>query len=316
MFVEFEPLISMIAFGMEIGMTDMPGPAPATAAELREAILARYDSFSKRLQHVARYVLDHPDDMALQTLTVIAERSGTQPSAIVRFAKSLGYTGAGPMQRLLRETLLANNASLGYGERVHQFTATVDHSVSARGVGALIDEFTEGDILALQNTRATIGHDGLADAVALIHKAQIVHLAGMRRAFPVAAYLAYAIPQAGKPTMLIDGIGGLAFQQFRAMSSRDLLIAISYHSYAPETISAVEAAAAAGAKILAISDSLTSPIAKLATQTMIVRESQVRGFRSLSASLCVAQALVVGLAYKQERGARRPTRKAPSTDAS
>lgn len=297
-------------------MTDVAASPPETAGELRDAILARYDTLSKRLQHVARYVLDHPDDMALQTLTVIAERSATQPSAIVRFAKALGFTGAGPMQRLLRESLLASNTSLGYGERVHQFNATIDHSVSARGVGALIDEFTEGDILALQNTRAMIGQDGLADAVARIRKANIVHLAGMRRAFPVAAYLAYAIPQAGKPTMLIDGVGGLAFQQFRAMSPKDLLIAISYHSYAPETVSAVEAAAAAGTTILAISDSLASPIAKLATQTLLVRESEVRGFRSLSASLCVAQALVVGLAYEQERGARRRERVAVAADAS
>lgn len=296
-------------------MTDMPSPAPKTATELRDMILARYDGFSKRLQHVARYVLDHPDDMALQTLTVIAQRSGTQPSAIVRFAKSLGYTGAGPMQRLLRDSLLANNASLGYSERVHQFTATVDHSVSARGVGALIDEFTEGDIRALQNTRATIGQEELADAVTLIRKAQVVHIVGMRRAFPVATYLAYAIPQAGKPTVLIDGIGGLAFQQFRAISAKDLVIAISYNSYAQETISAVEAASAAGARILAISDSLASPIAKLATQTMVVRESQVRGFRSLSASLCVAQALVVGLAYEQERGALRRGRSRSPTAA-
>ena len=297
-------------------MADADIPLPQTAAVLREAILDRHDSLSKRLQHVARYVLDHPDDMALQPLSVIAARSGTQPSAIVRFAKSLGFTGAGPMQRLLRDSLLANNAALGYGERVHQFTASVDQSVSAHGVGSLIDEFTEGDILALQNTRATIGQDGLADAVALIRKAQVVHLAGMRRAFPVAAYLAYAIPQAGKPTVLIDGVGGLAYQQFRALSPRDLLIAISYHSYAPETVSAVEAAEAAGASILAISDSLASPIARHATQTLIVRESEVRGFRSLAASLCVAQALVVGLAYEKQRGTRRTKASAPVGDAS
>ncbi|WP_448663768.1 MurR/RpiR family transcriptional regulator [Sphingomonas sp. CJ20] len=296
-------------------MTENAAGLPATGDELRDAILSRYDSLSKRLQHVARYVLDHPEDMALQTLTVIAERSGAQPSAVVRFAKSLGFTGAGPMQKLLRESLLAKNAALGYGERVHQFNASVSQSVSENGVGVLIDEFTEGDILALQNARETIGHAGLADAVAMIRDANVVHLAGMRRAFPVAAYLAYAIPQAGKPTMLIDGVGGMAFQQFRAMGRRDLLIAISYHSYAVETVSAVEAAVAAGAKVLAISDSLLSPIAKLANQTLLVRESEVRGFRSLSASLCVAQALVVGLAYEKKSSAG-PKRAAPAADAS
>ncbi|WP_044331587.1 MurR/RpiR family transcriptional regulator [Sphingomonas hengshuiensis] len=296
-------------------MNDIDAAVPATGEELRDAILARYDSLSKRLQHVARYVLDHPEDMALQTLMVIAERSGAQPSAVVRFAKSLGFTGAGPMQKLLRESLLARNAALGYGERVHQFNASVSQSVSEKGVGALIDEFTEGDILALQNAREVIGHAGLADAVAMIREANVVHLAGMRRAFPVAAYLAYAIPQAGKPTMLIDGVGGLAFQQFRAMRPGDLLIAISYHSYAMETVSAAEAAVAAGARVLAISDSLLSPIAKLADHTLLVRESEVRGFRSLSASLCVAQALVVGLAYEKEIGAATKRQPEPA-DAS
>ena len=289
----------------EMLMNAEDAPLPANATELHDAILARYDSLSKRLQHVARYVLDHPEDMALQTLTVIAQRSGAQPSAIVRFAKSLGFTGAGPMQKLLRDNLLQNNASLGYSERVHQFNASVDESVSERGVGALIDEFAESDVLALQNTRTMIGREGLATAVGLIRKAQTVHIAGMRRAFPVAAYLAYAIPQAGKPTILLDGVGGLSRQQFRAMGKKDVLIAISYHSYAPETVAAVEAAGASGTKVIAISDSLLSPIAKLAAHTLLVRESEVRGFRSLSASICVAQALVVALAYDLERGASK-----------
>jgi DNA-binding MurR/RpiR family transcriptional regulator len=295
-------------------MEDSITALPANADELRAAILARYDTLSKRLQQVARYVLDHPEETALQTLTEVAARSDSQPSAIVRFAKALGFSGAGPMQKLLRDSFLAQNSALGYGERVHQFTATVSQSVSDHGVGVLIDEFTEGDINALRNVRDVIGHDGLARAVSMLEQAHIVHVAGMRRAFPVAAYFAYAIPRAGKPTILLDGVGGLSQQQFRAIGKGDVLIATSYHAYAPETVSAVETAIAAGASVLAISDSQLSPIAKLATQTLLVRESEVRGFRSLAASLCVAQALVVGLAYRLEvaRGAATDDADLPS----
>lgn len=282
-------------------MTTSQTALPASAEELRDVILGNYDRLAKQLQVVARYVLDHPDDMALLTLTELAERSGAQPSAIVRFAKSLGFSGAAPMQRLLRDSLIAQNSALGYGERVYHFNDTVEDSVALGGIGALIDEFTEGDVLALQNMRAVVGREGLVEAVALIRQARVVHVVGMRRSFPVAAYLAYALPQANKPTMLIDGIGGLVQQQIRAVNDQDLVIAISYHSYAAETIAAVEAAAAAGANVLAISDSLLSPIAKTATHTLLVRESQVRGFRSLSASMCLAQALVVGLVYDQQR---------------
>ena len=50
-----------------------PPPPPASAEELRQAILARYDSLSKRLQQIARYVLDEPNAVALETL---ARRTG------------------------------------------------------------------------------------------------------------------------------------------------------------------------------------------------------------------------------------------------
>jgi DNA-binding MurR/RpiR family transcriptional regulator len=70
-----------------------------------------------------------------------------------------------------------------------------------------------------------------------------------------------------------------------------------------------------GAKVLAISDSLVGPIAKVATLVLQVRDSEVRNFRSLGASLCLAQALVVGLAFERERGPsvrkRRGTMKNP-----
>src|SRR6218665_4026418 len=94
---------------------------PTTAEELRAAILARYETLSKRLQQIARYVWDEPNAVALETLAVLAERTGVQPSAIVRFAKSFGFEGATQMQRLFRDGLLSANASLGYGERVREF---------------------------------------------------------------------------------------------------------------------------------------------------------------------------------------------------
>src|SRR5690242_11648299 len=104
--------------------------APQSAEELRAGILARYDTFSGRLQQVARHVLDHPDDLALETLTVIADRARVQPSAIVRFAKALGFSGASPMQRLLRDGLLAKHETLGYGERVRRFNSSVNRAPS------------------------------------------------------------------------------------------------------------------------------------------------------------------------------------------
>jgi DNA-binding MurR/RpiR family transcriptional regulator len=111
-----------------------------------------------------------------------------------------------------------------------------------------------------------------------------------------------------KRTLFIDGVAGLTKQQVQTIGPKDVLIAVSYHPYAEETIQAVEMAAARGAKILSISDSLVSPIAKLASLVLHVRESEVRTFRSLAASICLAQALVIGFAFESSARRREDSR--------
>ncbi len=273
--------------------------APTTAEQLRGEIVRRHESLSKRLQQIGRYILDEPNDIALETLAVIADRCGVQPSAIVRFAKSFGFDGASQMQRLFRDGLLSNNAALGYSERVRQ----LDQTANAKDVepAELLGEFIEGNTLALKNLLQTVTEADMRAAVDAISAAEIVHVAGFRRSFPVASYLVYSLLQAGKRAIFIDGIAGLGMQQAQAMGEKDLLIAVSFQPYSEETVGIVEAARARGNKVLAISDSLVSPIAKPAQHVLQVRESEVRKFRSLSASMCLAQALVINFAFEESR---------------
>ncbi len=278
--------------------------APASAEELRAAILERYDSLSKRLQQIARYVLDEPNEMALETLAVISERCGVQPSAIVRFAKTFGYPGASQMQRLFRDGLLSGHAGLGYGERVRHFNEAVARK--SDGGADVLSEFVEGNTLALQNLTQTVSEQDMKEAVALIDRAETVYVVGFRRSFPVASYLAYSLQQVNKRTLFIDGVAGLTKQQVQTIGPRDLLIAVSYHPYAEETVQAVDMATQRGARILSISDSLVSPIAKPAELVLHVRESEVRTFRSLAASICLAQALVIGFAFEANKEKKKP----------
>ena len=276
---------------------------PKTAEEFRTLLLDRYDGLSKRLKQVARYVLDEPNELALETLAVIAARCGVQPSAIVRFAQSFGFSGASQMQRLFRDGLLSANAALGYGERVRRFSESVSQTAAGEG---LLSEFVDGNILALQNLSETVSEQDMRAAVDLIANAAVVHVAGFRRAFPISAYLAYSLQQLGKHVQFIDGVGGLARPQANTVDRNDLLIAVSFRPYAPETVELAEIAARKGAKILAFSDSRVSPIAKLGTVTLQVRDSEVRSFRSLAASMCLAQAVAIGFAFEAERGRKRP----------
>lgn len=273
---------------------------PASAEEMRNAILERYEFLSKRLQQIARYVLDEPNAVALETLAVLSDRTGVQPSSIVRFAKSFGFDGATQMQRLFRDGLLSSAALLDHGQRVRKFAQ--DEGDYVGDPGQLLGESVEGNILALQNLRKIVDRNDLAQAVRLISQAGTVYVAGFRYSFPVAAYLAYSLMQLDKRTVFIDSLGGMSLQQAIAIAANDLLVAFSYQPYAKETLQLVNAAVEQGCKVLAISDSVVSPIAKPAALVLQVRETGTRDVRSLSASMCLAQALVTSYAH----AARQP----------
>ena len=91
---------------------------PQTSEELRAVILERYEDLSKRLQQIARYVLDEPNAVGLETLAVIGERAGVQPSAIVRFAKAIGFESASQMQKVVRDGLIAEVQTLDDAVRI------------------------------------------------------------------------------------------------------------------------------------------------------------------------------------------------------
>jgi DNA-binding MurR/RpiR family transcriptional regulator len=275
----------------------MPRTTPDTLETLRSEIARRYEELSPRLKQVASYVLDNPNDIALETLAVIAERCNAQPSTIVRFAKVFGYQGASEMQRLFRDEILSTSPSPSYSERIRQFRER-SNAVDWLSPFNVMHDFTESNIIALEHLREAVRTEDLERSIELMHRAHTVYLAGVRRAFPVAAYLAYSLSHVEKRAFLLDGVAGMTSEQSWMLGPEDVVIAVSFRPYASDTAAVAERAAANGAPLIAISDSRLSPVARNAAVCFEIKDAEVRQFRSLTASMCLAQTLVISYAYK------------------
>jgi len=266
---------------------------PADPKQLQSEISVRYDGLSDRLQRVARYAVDHPNDMAMETIAIIAARAEVQPSVLIRFAKAFGYSGFSEMQRVYKQGLAERSPS--YGERVRLYWEQ-RQDVNRLRPEAVLREFAAASRITLEHLEDALPPEQLEQAVNCLDKARIIHIIGQRRSFPVAAYLAYALNHSSRPAQLLDGIGGMLFEQVRMMDRRDVLMAISFHPYAPETAEVMARAVADQITVIAITDSPLSPIAQQATLCFEVKDAEVCGFRSLTAPLCLAQAIAVSLA--------------------
>lgn len=266
--------------------------APESLAELKSKISGEYSQLSKRLRQTAQYLLDHPNEIAFGTVATISKDAGVHPSTLVRFANAFGYSGFTEMQRLFQNQLLLE--SPGYTDRMRIARETMGDEAESTPSG-LLSQFASANSAALEQLVAEIDIEHLELAERLLSKADTIYVMGVRRAFVVASYFGYALRRADRRAMLIDGIGGLTLEQAGSMRESDVLIAISFSPYGKETQDVARSAIARGIPVVLITDSQLSPLALEASAVLLVKEADVLGIRSLSGSLCIAQALAIGL---------------------
>ena len=262
---------------------------PETFEDLQKTIVQAFPTLSKRLQQIAGYALDNPNELALETIATVAQRAGVQPSSLVRFAQVLGFSGYSEMQRVFRRRLTA--AMPDYTERVRLLGGEYPKDTST-----LLDEFVTADIVGLRSLlqQKEIG-DLLERAFTLIAGAETVYLVAHRRSFPVACYLSYAMSQLTVRNVLVDGVGGMFFQQVGHATPKDVVVAISTKSYSPDVLQAVRDAVQRGVVVVAITDSPLSPLVEHATVSLEVQQPTVHLFRSLSVQMTLATTLILGL---------------------
>ncbi|WP_246814273.1 MurR/RpiR family transcriptional regulator [Kiloniella majae] len=265
--------------------------APSTYDALRDELASRHDELSKRLKQIAEYALDNPNDMALETVSEIAERAGVQPSSLIRFAKAFGYSGFSEMQKVFRSHLVENGSN--YKERIRSLGRGDSRQSNSSSV--VLDDFIDGGIAALNNLREVLNPEKLEQAVEALVDADVIYLTAQKRSFPIASYLSYALAQLDKRCVLIDGNGGMFFEQARSIRQGDVLLAISFKSYAAEVVQLVKETKSKDIPVVSISDGILSPLAQHSDVCLEVEEVEVHAFRSLSASMTLALTLVVAL---------------------
>ena len=261
-----------------------------TFETLRTRIRERYDDLSPHLQRIARASLDEPNAFALKTIATISGEVGVQPSTLIRFAKEFGYPGFSDLQKVFRLRLIEGAAPV----RETVYSETESQPAPADLV-EILDKCVEAHIQALQGLRKSVPHKTLAQAVHLLRGARHIYIAGLRRSRPIATYLAYGLTRSERQCSLIDFGGGMAGQQGANMGADDLLVAIAFPPYSRPVVDLVADVALSGRRILAITDTSDSPLARHATASFHIGASAKSQFQPISAAIGLAQTLVTAI---------------------
>ncbi|MGF7446646.1 MurR/RpiR family transcriptional regulator [Klebsiella michiganensis] len=275
---------------------------PTQLTILQDEIRRRYDTLSKRLKQVARYILDNSNSVAFDTVASIAQQADVPPSTLIRFANAFGFSGFNEMKQMFKQHLMEETANCTERARLFRQTTT-DDATPPETPTEILNMFTMVNTQALQQLAMQTSGDDLQRAVALLAEAENIYVIGLRRSFSVASYLTYALRHLDRKAFLIDGLGGMFTEQLSLVGPKDVVVAVSFSPYAREVVELVELGAQRKARQIAITDSQVSPLAAFSDVCFVVREAQVDGFRSQVASLCLAQTLAVSLALNSSKDA-------------
>ncbi len=263
---------------------------------LKDLLISRREDLPRRLVQVAAFALENPDEVAFGTVASVAAQAEVQPSTLIRFAQTLGYAGFTDLQEVFRAQLKSHWPD--YRERLARIGDRVDDRRD--GTNGLLDGFAETAIASIDRLRNTVSTAEIDRAATLLADAGTIYLLGLRRVFPVSAYLAYALGKIGFRAVLVDNVAALGPEQFVGATSSDVLVAISFTPYSPITVDLAGRAAERGVPVIAITDSPFSPLSPNAAVQLEVVEADYAGFRSLSATLSLAMALAVAAGARRE----------------
>lgn len=271
------------------------GPMPRNYEGIINRITADYEGLSASFQQVARFFTQNPNAVALESINAIAARCGVHPSSLVRFAQHFGYSGFKELQAIF-QTRLAT-AAPGFHERLRALDAELSRNEQQGNIGYL-HGLVVRDTAALQTMLAGVTEETLTEAARLLTESGTIYIIGQLRSEPIAVLLRYLLTMLRRKVVLLDPAGGLAQEMAKAIEPGDLLVAISFRHYAKEVVSIVEAVAAAAIPVLAITDSMLSPLAKDAAVLFTVPEEEYSFSRSLAAPMCLVQCLAVATAAR------------------
>lgn len=230
---------------------------------------------SPSLSRVGQWISAHPIQALSHSAEGIAALTGTSVAAINRFSRLAGFDGFGHLKSALGEELQS---------AVDPVRKLIDNGARHRAAATI-----DGDALLA----ATLAPDIQRTAGRLL-KAQQVWLLGMGASSHLASYAAHVLMPYLPRVSVVAGEGGTeeAARRLSRCGRADVLLAISLPRYSRDTVRLADFARDRGARVIAITDAPTAPVAVMADTLLLAPSAH----RVLPSSALGALAVVEALA--------------------
>lgn len=264
--------------------------------EIITRIQEKYAGMSKGQKAIAAYLLEHDDQAAFMTAAKLGKTLSVSESTVVRFAAMLGYKGYPQMQEALAGRL----------KRRLNAVESMDVHYAGMEQSEILTSVLTSDIEKIRHTMEHLDPAAFEMAVRLILDAETIYVLGVRSCRPLADFLSFYLGMIRGNVVQI-GTTSITeiFEQMLRIREGDCFIGISFPRYSMRTLKAMEFANDRNANVIAVTDSIHSPMNMYSSCNLFARSDMVSIVDSLVAPLSLINALVIALCLKRPGQVKR-----------
>jgi len=259
--------------------------------DLIEKIEASMGDLSKGHRLIAKYIIGNYDKAAYMTASALGAEVGVSESTVVRFAIEMGFDGYPGLQQQIRETVRVRLTSV---QRLNAANHRMDED-------EVLDLILTADAERIKSTLDTIDREAFVKAVDMLLGAKNIYILGMRSSAVLADYMRHYFGlMFDNVRLLKPSSGSEVFENLMNVQPGDVFVSISFPRYTTSIVNATEYVSKTGASVIALTDSMSSPIVPHADVALIAKSEMASFADSLVAPMSIINAMIAYIGKRKQ----------------
>ncbi len=258
---------------------------PDSQEAILERLLAEFDQLPSQLQIAARFIIDHPREVGVQTMRNLASQAGVHPNSLVRLARHLGFDGYDSMRERFRDFVRAGAGSF------HERAKWLQSMARQGGISAVSGEMAQAMLSNIEHLYRDDQTEAMEQAVRWMSNARRTYVVGVGSSYALAYNFWYIARMMHPHFILIPRHGSLPMDDILHISEHDALFAMTFQPYRTDVVEVMRFARGQGAQTIGLSDSRASPIWREAGIGLYAPTHTPQFFHSNSATTALLETL-------------------------
>jgi len=271
---------------------------------LTELIKNKFESLPLQVRKAARFVLEHPQEVAIMSMREQARQAGVPASTMTRLAKQVGLVGYDEIREVFINSI--RNKENEYSSRVSALVKMKDEV----GENYLVVDLAQTTVSHVESLCNENNINSIVAAARTLSTARNIYCLGLRASFPVALHFFHIVSYFQSNIHLIEGSGESGLMLLlQKMGPKDVLLVCSLSPHARQSVTLTRYLHQQKIKIVSISDNASSPIARIASNSILVNKQTTSFFDTLTPAFLVSELLGTLLATMSKLDVRESVAK-------